>query len=513
MRRTLAAVLALLLTSRSAVAAGIMDYIRNYDLNNYALGLAVTTSQSPYVDDDNSTWGYPYLSSFRNAAFTDDWLLINDGDLGVRWVSNDVWVLGAVGRMNAGGFGNTDSVALQGLEERQWTIEAGPLVGWRGWPLHLEYKLYMDLLNRAEGMKNEFTLSFPAEFSWGYLVPYVKLVHQDADYNDYYYGVSADEATPTREAYLAGASNNIVAQFRAGYAISERWLLTGHVSSEWLGSSIRNSPIVEEDRLWSFNVGLAYNADIFQPRTYSGEAIRMPRFEFQVGAYRNNIDSRFFRESGDGSPSDEVDGEDTLGLEEEKTVWQFDAIARIGLYHRFEASYFELSRRASAELTADVRIGGQVVSTGTTVASESSVRVTRLAYAYSLMNDSQKELGVMAGMHLTRYKTEILATDTIDGEQSKLSTPLPVIGAFGGVHLGNKFRLDAKVQIFRMDFDSYDGSLNFVYLGLQRLLGEWGSAGIGYNYYSLHLDSSNADVNGTVDVRQHGPIIFVSAHF
>lgn len=513
MRRPLSAALALALASGPADAGELMDYIRNYDLNNYALGLAVSSSQSPYVDDDSSTWGYPYLSSFRNSAFTDDWLLINDGDLGARWVSDNGWVLGAVGRINAGGFGNTEAEALEGLEARQWTIEAGPLVGWRGWPLHLEYKLYFDLLNRAEGLKGEFTLSLPVEYSWGYLVPYLRHVHQDADYNDYYYGVSAGEATPTRPEYSAGSGSSIVAQFRAGYALSEKWLLTGHVSSEWLGSPIRNSPIVEEDQLWSFNLGLAYNADIFQPRSYSGEAIRMPRFEFQVGAYRNNIDSSFFRDSDDGSPSDEVDGEDELGLEEEKSVWQFDAIARIGHYHRLEMSYFELSRQASTELTSDLLVGGQLYSSGTTVASKSSARVTRLAYAYSLMNDSQKELGVMAGLHLTRYVTEILATDTISGEQSKLSTPLPVIGAFGGVHLGRKTRLDAKAQIFRMDFDSFEGSLNFVYLGVQRFLGDWGSAGIGYNYYSFKLESSNADLNGKVDVRQHGPIIFLSAHF
>jgi hypothetical protein len=87
------------------------------------------------------------------------------------------------------------------------------------------------------------------------------------------------------------------------------------------------------------------------------------------------------------------------------------------------------------------------------------------------------------------------------------------LGVMAGVHLGNKMRLDAKVQIFRMDFDSYEGSLNFLYFGWQRTLGNWGSAGIGYNYYSLHLDSSNADLNGSVDMRQHGPIIFLSAHF
>jgi outer membrane scaffolding protein for murein synthesis (MipA/OmpV family) len=513
MRLTLPAVLALSLLPQVAFAGELMDYIRNYDLNNYALGLAVSTSQSPYAGDDNGTWGYPYLSSFRNAAFTDDWLLINDGDLGARWVSDNGWVLGAVGRINAGGFGNTESEELQGLEERQWTVELGPLIGWRGWPLHLEYKLYMDAFDRADGLKGEFTVSFPTEYSWGYLVPYVKLVHQDSDYNNYYYGVSADEALPSRQEYSAGASNNIVAQFRVGYAISERWLLTGYIASEWLGSSIQDSPIVDEDQIWSFNLGLAYNADIFQPRTYSGEAIRMPRFEFQVGAYRNNIDSRFFRNSSDGSPSDEIDGEETLGLDEEQTVLQFDAITRIGLYHRFELSYFELSRKASAEITADVRIGDEPISAGTAVQSESSARITRLAYAYSLMNDSQKELGVMAGVHLTRYKTEVTASGALSSVQSKLSTPLPVIGAFGGVHLGTKMRLDAKVQFFRMDFDSYDGSLNFLYLGLQRLLGDWGSAGIGYNYYSLKLDSSNEELNGSVDVLQHGPIIFVSAHF
>jgi outer membrane scaffolding protein for murein synthesis (MipA/OmpV family) len=513
MMRIPPAVLALSLLPQVAGAGELMDYIRNYDLNNFALGLAVTTSQSPYVDDDNSTWGYPYLSSFRNAAFTDDWLLIGDGDLGARWVSDSGWVLGAVGRFNAGGFGNTESEELQGLEERQWTVEFGPLIGWRGWPLHLEYKLYMDALNRADGLKGEFTVSFPTEYSWGYVVPYVKLVRQDSDYNNYYYGVSPDEATPTRAPYSAGASNNFVAQFRAGYAISERWLLTGYIASEWLGSSIQDSPIVDEEQLWSFNLGLAYNADIFQPRTYSDEAIRMPRFEFQVGAYRNNIDSKFFRNSADGSPPDEIDGEEGLGLEEQQTVWQFDAVTRIGLYHRFELSYFELSRKATTDVTADVRIGNEVFNAGTAVESESSARITRLGYAYSLMNDSQKELGVMAGVHLTRYKTEVIAANAGSNVQSKLSTPLPVIGAFGGVHLGNKLRLDVKVQIFRMDFDSYDGSLNFLYLGLQRLLGDWGSAGIGYNYYSLKLDSSNEELDGSVDVLQHGPIIFVSAHF
>ena len=35
--------------AESAVAGSIMDYIRNYDLNDYSFGLAISASQTPYA--------------------------------------------------------------------------------------------------------------------------------------------------------------------------------------------------------------------------------------------------------------------------------------------------------------------------------------------------------------------------------------------------------------------------------------------------------------------------------
>ena len=65
-----------LLASGSANAGPLLDYIRNYDLNDYALGVSLSVSQHPYAGASNSTIAYPYLTSFTHSAFTDDWLLI-----------------------------------------------------------------------------------------------------------------------------------------------------------------------------------------------------------------------------------------------------------------------------------------------------------------------------------------------------------------------------------------------------------------------------------------------------
>ena len=98
--RLLIRVVILVLAFPTANAGSILDYIRSYDLNDYALGIAYSASESPYISGESSGFAYPYLTSFRHNAFTDDWLILTGGEAGVRWVNDAGWVLGAVGRIN-----------------------------------------------------------------------------------------------------------------------------------------------------------------------------------------------------------------------------------------------------------------------------------------------------------------------------------------------------------------------------------------------------------------------------
>ena len=82
----------------------------------YALGLAYSVSDSPYLGDDSSGFAYPYLTSFRHMAFTDDWLILTGGELGFRWVNDQGWILGAVGRINTMSSGTATIEELLGFE-------------------------------------------------------------------------------------------------------------------------------------------------------------------------------------------------------------------------------------------------------------------------------------------------------------------------------------------------------------------------------------------------------------
>jgi hypothetical protein len=141
------------------------------------------------------------------------------------------------------------------------------------------------------------------------------------------------------------------------------------------------------------------------------------------------------------------------------------------------------------------------------------MKTLTLAYGYSLIRDAQKELGVMGGLHLTSFKTDITSANTGQTERSLAGTPLPVIGLFASLFLKEKLTFNAKLQMFRTDFDGYEGSLNYGTFDLQRRIGESFSVGLGYSYYSMKLTSSDSNVNGYLQVRHHGPVAFFTAGF
>ena len=510
-----AGIFVLLLAMPAAQAGPILDYIRNYDLNDYALGVAYSVSESPYQGVDSSGFAYPYLTSFRHNAFTNDWLILTGGDAGVRWVNDAGWVLGAVARIRTEGTDTTLLDELADIDVRKWTIEAAPLVGWRAWPVHFELKHYQEIFSDYGGPTTEFQLSLPREHPWGWFVPSVTLLRNSAGHNRYYYGISDAEAAanPGLEPYSPGSSLNVKARISMGYAINNRWLLSVSLNHEWLGSEITGSPIVDKDSIWSGNVGIAYNNDIFRGRDYTGESFRGPGFEFRMGVYRNTIDSKIIQRPVGGSGEEEIDVEDLFGVNRRKSIVHFEGVFRFAHFHRIEIGHFELGRNSETTLLTDIRLGDEIFTAGTAIDVEADLRVTKVAYGFSLMNDAQKELGVLAGVHITNYQALVTGTETGQRVETSINTPLPVIGAFGSVALGTKTDLHANLQLFRMEFDHYSGSLNNLYLGLTHYFSDSIGAGIGYNIYLMNLDSPDEDLRGSLKLRHRGPILFASFRF
>jgi hypothetical protein len=202
-----------------------------------------------------------------------------------------------------------------------------------------------------------------------------------------------------------------------------------------------------------------------------------------------------------------------LGVADQSDVWQLDAIVRFGRFHRLEFGHFELGRESAAVLLEDLTIGEETFPAGSQIYVVADAKVSRLAYSFSLMNDAQKELGVMAGVHVTKHETDVVSTLTGQSVNSTLSTPLPVIGVHGSVSLGSRTKLAARLQLFRMEFDHYEGSLNYVYVGVQHFFSEWIGAGLGYNYYAMNLDSADESLRGSLKMLHQGPMLYASFQF
>jgi hypothetical protein len=288
--------------------------------------------------------------------------------------------------------------------------------------------------------------------------------------------------------------------------------LSTTVGLEFLDSAVTASPIIERDQTWSASIGLAYNADLFEPREYDGDR-QQQTIEIRLGAFNSTIDTEVIRDASAGQPGDEIDLEDFLGIADRETIFQLDALFRIGYYHRLELGYFELQRRSPTTLERDVNFGDQTFLAGTEVETSMETEVVRLAYSYSIMRDQQKELGVTAGLSYSRFETAISAEATQQAEQLEVKVPLPTLGIFGSVALGSEWRLGADIQVFALDFDRYDGFMSYLSLGLDRKFGDVISLGLGYTFYGLRLEAKDEDLRGTFRMRHYGPKLYLSFLF
>jgi len=489
--------------TQAASGNKLMDYIRSTDLNDFALGAALSTSQNPYKQSENSAFFYPYLTSFRHDAFTDTLFIVGESEVGVRKVFDNDWVLGVVGRIQTLGLGENE---LIGVEERRWTLELAPLVTYRRWPVHLNLQTYFEILDRHQGFTSEFELSYPMEWPRGYLVPTFDLIYESDEFTDYYYGVSPSEAAPGRSAYQPGSALNLELGFQFGYALTGRWLLSGGLSIEKLDDQITSSPIIDRDHLWSANIGLAYNANVFKPRAYEYSR-KLPRTLVRFSALDAQLETTLTRASGG-----EVSLEELLGLSDKKTVGQFDITVRLSGYHRLEMGYTRYSRSGFAILGDDLSVGDARFIAGTELDVSVETKVLRLAYGYSILMDEQKELGVMAGIHRTDIDVRFFAPDSGLEESRNPSPLLPVMGLYGNVNLFKRTRVSAEVQFFRLDFDRWNGSLSSIRLDVQQVIGRLG-IGLGYSYYIMDLESNNQELVSSLEFRHQGPFLFATISF
>jgi len=232
-----------------------------------ALGYGVRTN--PLVQSDD----IPIIVDLDIAWFGDRWFFDN-GDLGLTVADNDAMTVSLVARVNSDRvfFGNTDTrfvtFDLAGaplaeavefeVPDRDYAVELGVEMLTDGSWGALQFSAFHDISNTHEGYE------LYADYSYGwrdqrlYIEPSIGASYKSADLNNYYWGVTDDEADFVVAPYEAAAGLNWHARLMVGYQLSNHWGLSLVAEYEHINEEAAASPIVEEGEVLGYFAGVVY---------------------------------------------------------------------------------------------------------------------------------------------------------------------------------------------------------------------------------------------------------------
>jgi hypothetical protein len=247
------------------------------------------------------------------------------------------------------------------------------------------------------------------------------------------------------------------------------------------------------------------------------------RYSFWLGAFFPNVDSRFRLDSSSGAPGDEIDFEDTLGLEDSKTVGFGGFRWRISPRNLVEFELVQLNRSGLIEgISKPLDIGEYDIRVGGRIDTEFDVTIGRLTYGFTVINTDKSEVALKAGLHLTKAHTLFRLSGAVfkDGiavgtassvveEGEDVAAPLPHLGLSYGYAFTPKLGFRAQGLAFALKIGGYEGSLLDVGLDVQYRPWRRFGVGAGLRYFNITVDDNReADSRGRFMFEYFGPVIY-----
>ena len=232
-----------------------------------ALGYGVRSN--PLVQSDD----IPIIVDLDIAWFGDSWFFDN-GDLGLTVADSDAMTASVVARVNSDRvfFGNTErrfvAFDLAGgplaeavefkVPDRDYAIELGMEVLTDGPWGALQLSAFHDVSGTHEGFELYANYSFGWRAQRLYIEPSIGVSYKSADLNNYYWGVTDDEASVVVAPYEAEAGFNWHARLMVGYQLTRHWGISLVAEQERINDEAAASPIVKERNVLGYFAGLAY---------------------------------------------------------------------------------------------------------------------------------------------------------------------------------------------------------------------------------------------------------------
>lgn len=236
----------------------------------------------------------------------------------------------------------------------------------------------------------------------------------------------------------------------------------------------------------------------------------------KAGVFWANVDTSLKVDDARlGLPGTLIDFEEDLGFRKRAWKPKIEGGIRLGKAFRVEADYFSLGRSGGAVIDEEIRIDDTVFPVQAEVDASFRTDVWRIAAGWSPLHTDKAELGLSAGVHLTRarysFSAEAEGVELV--EEKSRTVPLPNISLFGNYNIDRTWGLNGRVDLLSMKMGGYKGSLVDAQATVSARLHRNVGAGLGYRYVDYDLRIRKTDLRAEVNYRYHGPFAFVELAF
>src|SRR5471030_1431304 len=145
------------------------------------------------------------------------------------------------------------------------------------------------------------------------------------------------------------------------------------------------------------------------------------RFRLDFGGFFQKFDTTLRLDSAALGRGTEINFEDDLGHDANKTSFRASGYWRFGRHGRFDFGVITWNRSNSHTIARDIEFGDHVYHAGATV--DSNMRITEVDafYAYSFVNTGEFELGAKLGFSVVFHSVSFDATGFITGPGGTVS--------------------------------------------------------------------------------------------
>lgn len=221
---------------------------------SWLIGGGAVVSFKPYTDIDSKTTPVPLIG---RTGGEESRFYFEGASAGVRLVEVLDFSVDAIASLRLMGYDSSDSPALAGMQDRDWSVDAGIRLTHYG-PLEFRVQGLADILDKSGGYELSAGAFIPIDVPRWRIRPGVEALWQSDALVDYYYGVAPNEATPARPAFEGQSALSWRISLQSRFEFTPDWFLQTNLNVDLLNNDIQDSPIVSDNTSTSVLIGVIH---------------------------------------------------------------------------------------------------------------------------------------------------------------------------------------------------------------------------------------------------------------